>query len=76
MPGYNKAVMLKHAPLTGSASDHWGGGGGSCRAGGGDPLGGWVMPASQVRCSGENTSGVAMDAAVGPRSGEDSARNT
>ena len=45
----------------------------------GDPLGGWVMLVnvawSQVSCSGENTGGVAMDAAVGPRSGEDSARN-
>ena len=45
----------------------------------GDPLGGWVMLAnvawSQVSCSGENTGGVAMDAAVRPRSGEDSARN-
>ena len=35
MPGYSKAVMLKHAPLTGSASDRWGGG--SCRAGGWGP---------------------------------------
>ena len=46
----------------------------------GDPLGSWVMLAnvawSQVSCSGENTGGVAMDAAVRSRSGKDSARST
>ena len=61
MPGYSKAVILKHSLLTGSDRD---------RCGGvvpvepavRDPLGGWVMLAnvtwSQVSCSGENTGGA------------------